>query len=78
MNAPKEFIPAIEACLQNAERMIAAEIASAVPGSYHIAFHLTTMALEEIGKSSHDIFRTADETQGVTPGANHSFGLTSA
>ena len=45
-------MPAIEACLQNAEKLIAAAKASAVPGSYHIAFHLATMALEEIGKSS--------------------------
>ena len=45
-------MPAIEACLQNAEKLIAAANASAVPGSYHIAFHLATMALEEIGKSS--------------------------
>jgi AbiV family abortive infection protein len=45
-------MPAIEACLQNAEKLISAAHASAVPGSYHIAFHLATMALEEIGKSS--------------------------
>jgi len=52
MKTPEEFTPAIEACLQNAERLIAAAKASAVPGSYHIAFHLATMSLEEIGKSS--------------------------
>jgi AbiV family abortive infection protein len=52
MKNPEEFKPAIKACLQNAEKLIAAAKASAVPGSYHIAFHLATMALEEIGKSS--------------------------
>ncbi|MGA8086354.1 MAG: AbiV family abortive infection protein [Terracidiphilus sp.] len=52
MKSPAEFTPAIEACLQNAEKLISAAHTSAVPGSYHIAFHLATMALEEIGKSS--------------------------
>ncbi|MGA9542746.1 MAG: AbiV family abortive infection protein [Candidatus Sulfotelmatobacter sp.] len=52
MKSPEEFTPAIQACLRNAEKLIAAAKASAVPGSYHIAFHLATMALEEIGKSS--------------------------
>jgi AbiV family abortive infection protein len=52
MKNPEELMPAIEACLQNAEKLIAAAKASSVPGSYHIAFHLATMALEEIGKSS--------------------------
>jgi AbiV family abortive infection protein len=52
MKSPEEFMPSIEACLQNAEKLIAAAKVSAVPGSYHIAFHLATMALEEIGKSS--------------------------
>jgi AbiV family abortive infection protein len=52
MKSPEEFKPSIEACLQNAEKLIAAANASAVPGSYHIAFHLATIALEEIGKSS--------------------------
>jgi len=39
MKKPEEFTPAIEACLQNAERMIAAANACAKPGSYHLAFH---------------------------------------
>jgi AbiV family abortive infection protein len=52
MKSPEEFMPTIEACLQNADNLIAAAKASAVPGSYHIVFHLATMALEEIGKSS--------------------------
>jgi AbiV family abortive infection protein len=52
MKTSEEFMPAIEACLQNAEKLIASSKASAVPGCYHIAFHLATMALEEIGKSS--------------------------
>lgn len=45
-------MPSVEACLQNAEKLIIAARSSAGPGSYHIAFHLATMALEEIGKSS--------------------------
>jgi hypothetical protein len=49
MKSPEAFMPAIEACL---EKLITAAKASALPGSYHIAFHLATMALEEIGKSS--------------------------
>jgi len=52
MKSPEEFMPSIEACLQNTEKLITTAKASAVPGSYHIAFHLATMALEEIGKSS--------------------------
>jgi AbiV family abortive infection protein len=52
MKSPEELMSSIEACLQNAEKLIAAAKASAVPVSYHIAFHLATMALEEIGKSS--------------------------
>ena len=52
MKKPEEFVPAIEACLANAESMIAAAKACAKLGSYHLAFHLATMALEEIGKSS--------------------------
>jgi AbiV family abortive infection protein len=52
MKSPEEFMPTVEACLQNAEKLISAAHTSAVPGSYHIAFHLATMALEEIGKSS--------------------------
>jgi hypothetical protein len=42
MRSPEEFMPAIEACLQNAEKLVAASKATAVPGSYHIAFHLAT------------------------------------
>ena len=45
-------MPTIEACLQNAEKLISAAKASAMRGSYHIAFQLATMALEEIGNSS--------------------------
>jgi AbiV family abortive infection protein len=52
MKSSEEFKASIEACLQNAEKLIAAAKACAVPGGYHIAFHLATMALEEIGKSS--------------------------
>jgi hypothetical protein len=37
MKKPQECMPAIEACLQNAEKLISAAHSSAVPGSYHIA-----------------------------------------
>ena len=66
MKKREEFMPAIEACLQNAERLIASSKASAVPGGYHIAFHLATMALEEIGKSLM-IFLDALERKPVLP-----------
>ncbi len=52
MKSMEEVTPAIEACLQNAEKFVIAAKASAVPGTYHIAFHLAVLALEEIGKSS--------------------------
>jgi AbiV family abortive infection protein len=52
MKTPEEFRPAIYACLENAEKLLSAARNSALPGSYHIAFHLATMPLEEIGKSS--------------------------
>jgi AbiV family abortive infection protein len=48
MKSLEEVTPAIEACLQNAERLIVTAKNAAVPGSYHIAFHLATLALEEI------------------------------
>jgi AbiV family abortive infection protein len=67
MKKPEEFTPAIEACLQNAERMVAAAKACAKPGSYHLAFHLATMALEEIGKSSM-IFLDALDRKSALPG----------
>jgi len=40
------------ACLQNAEELLGAAKAVEKPGSIHIAYHLATLALEEIGKSS--------------------------
>jgi AbiV family abortive infection protein len=52
MKSVEEIMPAIKACLQNAEKLVVAAKASAVPGSYHIGFHLAVLALEEIGKSS--------------------------
>jgi AbiV family abortive infection protein len=52
MKKVEKVMPAIEACLQNAEKLILAAKGAAVPGSYHIAFHLAVLALEEIGKSS--------------------------
>jgi AbiV family abortive infection protein len=67
MKKPEEFTPAIAACLQNAEKMIAAAKACAQPGSYHLAFHMATMALEEIGKSSM-IFLDALDRKPVLPG----------
>jgi hypothetical protein len=35
MRSLEEFMPAVEACVQNAEKLIAAANASALPGSYH-------------------------------------------
>jgi len=52
MKSLEEITPAIEACLQNAERLIGTAKTAAIPGSYHIAFHLAVLALEEVGKSS--------------------------
>jgi AbiV family abortive infection protein len=52
MKSPEVFVPTIGTRLQDAEKLISAAKASAMPGSYHIAFQLETMALEEIGKSS--------------------------
>jgi len=62
MKSREEFMPAIEACLQNAEKLIGVAKASSMPGSYHIAFHLATMALEEIGKSSMIFLDAIDHT----------------
>lgn len=42
----------IQACLGNAEKLLEAAKLVAKPGSNHIAYHLTVLALEEIGKSS--------------------------
>ncbi len=42
----------IQACLGNAEKLLEAAKAVSKPGSNHIAYHLTVLALEEIGKSS--------------------------
>jgi AbiV family abortive infection protein len=52
MNSVEEITPALQACLDNAGKLIEAARASAKPGSYHIAYHLAALALEEIGKSS--------------------------
>jgi AbiV family abortive infection protein len=52
MKSVGEVVPAIHACLGNAEKLIEAAKASAKPGSFHIAYHLASLALEEIGKSS--------------------------
>lgn len=48
----EEVTPVIQACLANARRLIEAARVVSAPGSYHIAYHLATLALEEIGKSS--------------------------
>jgi hypothetical protein len=48
----EEVTPPIQACLANAEKLIEAAGVSSKPGSYHIAYHLAALALEEIGKSS--------------------------
>jgi AbiV family abortive infection protein len=48
----KEIEPLLEACLTNAEHLIASsEAVLAVPGSANIAYHLAVLSLEEIGKS---------------------------
>jgi AbiV family abortive infection protein len=52
MTSIQEVTPAIQACLKNAEKLIEAAKATSKPGSYHIAYHLAALALEEIGKSS--------------------------
>ena len=52
MKSMEEVTPAIQACLANAEKLIEAAGVSSKPGSYHIAYHLAALALEEIGKSS--------------------------
>jgi AbiV family abortive infection protein len=47
-----EVEPILEACLENAENLIASsEAVLGVPGSAHIAYHLAVLSLEEIGKS---------------------------
>jgi AbiV family abortive infection protein len=48
----EEVTPAIQACLANAEKLLEAAKIISKPGSYHIAYHLSALALEEIGKSS--------------------------
>jgi AbiV family abortive infection protein len=52
MKSLEEITPAIQACLANAERLIEVAKVSSRPGTYHIAYHLAALALEEIGKSS--------------------------
>jgi AbiV family abortive infection protein len=52
MKSLEEVTPAIQACLANAEKLIEAAQVISNPGSYHIAYHLAALALEEIGKSS--------------------------
>jgi AbiV family abortive infection protein len=52
MKSIEEVAPAIQACLGNAEKLIEAAKVSSRPGSYHIAYHLAALAMEEIGKSS--------------------------
>ena len=47
-----EVMPAIQACLANAQKLIEAAKVTSTPGSCHIAYHLAALALEEIGKSS--------------------------
>lgn len=48
----KEVEPVLDACLNNAEQMIASsEAVLGVPGSAHVAYHLAVLSLEEIGKS---------------------------
>src|ERR1700691_6366811 len=49
---PLKIETILQACLANAERLIeSAKAVRSVPGCNHIAFNLTVLALEEIGKS---------------------------
>lgn len=69
----EEITPALQACLANAEKLIEAAEASLKPGSYHIAYHLGALALEEIGKSSM-VFMSAlnpRPTEGAGCGPDH-------
>jgi len=52
MKSLEELAPIIKACFENAGKLIEAAKTTAKPGSYHIAYHLAALALEEIGKSS--------------------------
>ncbi|HEY1214708.1 MAG TPA: AbiV family abortive infection protein [Bryobacteraceae bacterium] len=48
----KEVEPVLEACLKNAEALIASsEAVLGVSGSAHVAYHLAVLSLEEVGKS---------------------------
>ena len=52
MKSVDDVMPAVRACVENAERLHEAAKATSKAGSYHIAYHLAALALEEIGKSS--------------------------
>lgn len=51
------------ACIQNAEELLRAAKQLASPNSAHIAFHLATLALEEIGKSAMVFMSSLDERE---------------
>lgn len=52
MSDRKQIQIAIDACHAASDRFIDAAKAVMKPGSYHIAYHLAALALEEIGKAS--------------------------
>jgi len=52
MQEPADLNAVVKACHDAAEKLIEASTAVKKPGSYHIAYHLATLALEEIGKAS--------------------------
>ena len=47
----EEVEPILNACLQNAENLLASAKAVMAPGQYHIGYHLAALAMEEIGKA---------------------------
>ncbi len=51
MSTIEEIEPILNACLLNAERLLSSAKAVMAPGQFHVAYHLATLAMEEIGKA---------------------------
>ena len=47
----EEIEPILNACLRNAESLLASAKAVMAPGQYHVGYHLAALAMEEIGKA---------------------------
>lgn len=47
----EEVEPILNACLQNAESLLASAKAVLAPGQCHVSYHLAALAMEEIGKA---------------------------